>query len=268
MSDILVARNSWSKANDALGFLNKSLPAVGSQRPAVTTIVSLLVAITFTSVFADNTALTKTDQFRRSHQAGIRLGVWGNRGDLPTPLDMSGEDQYRADIKNANFYAEAFLGIRVLPQAMVEIAAGLVNRGEVTVRSDGYDYYGNISLYPVNLRLKLYPIAGLRTPFQPYIMAGGGLHIGKNNIQFSNDYLAEYRERSVTDFNFVFGGGMDWPLSSRMALDIQGAYLPMTFSKDLFGVRDYSGVAVTVGVKYLLPTLKGKQDQKHLRRIQ
>ena len=89
------------------------------------------------------------------------------------------------------------------------------------------------------------------------------MHFGKNNIQFSTDYYAAYNERSVTDFNLVLGGGVDWPISSRFALDAQAIYLPMTFSKELFGARDYSGVAITVGVKYLLPTLKGKQEQKH-----
>jgi len=237
------------------------------RRLVAAVVIFLLIGVTITSAFADNVALTKADQFRKSHQAGIRLGVWSNTGDLPVPLDTSGSTQYRASVNSASFYAEAYLGIRVLPQAILEIAAGIVNRGEVTVLSNGYNYIGNISLYPVNLRLKLYPIAGLRTPVQPYVMAGGGLHIGKNNIQFSNDYYAAYNERSVTDVNFVFGGGMDWPLSSKIALDMQAAYLPMTFSKGLFGSRDYSGVAITVGVKYLLPTLKGKQDQKHSRRI-
>jgi opacity protein-like surface antigen len=268
MSDTFAAGNSSPEAHDAYGIPNNTPLAVGLLQRVVTAILFLLIAITYTSAWADNTTVTKTDQWRRSHQVGVRLGIWSNAGDLPVLLDTSGSTQYRASVKSASFYAEAYLGIRIIPQAMAEIAAGIVNRGEVTVRSEDFDYYGNISLYPINLRVKLYPIAGARTPIQPYVMAGGGLHIGKNNIQFSNDYYAAYNERSVTDFNFVFGGGMDWPISSRLTLDLQAALLPMTFSKELFGTRDYSGVAVTVGMKYLLPTLKGKQEREHIRRIQ
>lgn len=229
-------------------------------RQAVFVAVVLSIALAHGSAEAVEIAPSKADQLRRGHQAGIRFGVWGNTGKLPVSDTTSTDFSYIADVKKASFYAEAYLGIRVWPQLIVEFAVGMVNRGDVIVRSSGYNYYGNISIYPVSVRLKFYPIAGVSSPFQPYILVGGGLHIGKNNIQFSNDYYAAYNERSVTDVNGEFGGGLDWPLSSRIALDIQANYLPITFSKELFGERDYSGVAVTVGIKWLLPTLRGKQE--------
>lgn len=213
MCDKYVAGRPSRQTKDNARVWGRLSQPAGPRRPVAAIVVSLMIAIMLTSAYADTSVPTKADQFRRSHQAGIRLGVWSNTGDLPVPLDTSGSVQYRASVNSASFYAEAYLGIRIFPQAIVEIAAGIVNRGEVTVRSNGYDYYGNISLYPVNLRLKLYPIGGLRTQFQPYVTAGGGLHVGKNNIQFSSDYYAAYNERSVTDFNLVLGGGVDWPIS-------------------------------------------------------
>ncbi len=233
----------------------------------IATAALLLAMMSVSTASAGDTTLTKMERYRKSHQAGVRLGVWSNTGDLPVSLDTSGSTRYRAFVNSTSFYAEVYLGIRLLPQGIVEIAAGLANRGDVTVESEGYVYYGNISLYPISVRLKVYPLGGTQAPFQPYVMAGGGLHIGKNNIQFSDDYYAEYVERSVTDFNLVFGGGVDWPLSSKIALDAQAVYMPSTFSKELFGSSDYSGVAITVGVKYLLPTLRGKKDQDYSRRI-
>lgn len=229
-------------------------------------IVSLLAGVAVAgflfavSVSAVEITSSKADQLRMGHQAGIRLGVWGNAGKLPTTDTLSGDFSYIADIKDASFYAEAYLGIRVWSPLMIEIAVGITNRGDVTVRSNGYSYYGNVAVYPVSVRLKIYPLASVRSPFQPYLLVGGGLHIGKNNIQFSDDLYAAYNERSVTDVNGEFGGGLDWPVSSKIALDIQANYMPTTFSKELFGVKDYSGVAVTVGIKWLLPTLNGKQE--------
>jgi opacity protein-like surface antigen len=222
----------------------------------------LLAVISFLPVRAVEVTASKGEMLRQSHQVGVRLGVWSNAGDKPVASNSIGSLQYVADINDATFYAEFYLGIRVMRPLMVEVSAGITNRGDVTVRNDLYDYYGNISLYPINVRLKLYPFAGTRSSYQPYLLAGGGMHIGKNNIQFSTDYYAAYNERSVTDFNFVVGGGLDWPVSTKVALDLQAAYLPTTFSKELFGSRDYSGVTVTVGVKYLLPTLHGKTHQR------
>lgn len=204
-------------------------------------------------------APSKGDALSRNHQFGVRLGVWSNSGQLPRASDSVGSFSYFANVKDASFYAEVFFGMRIMRPLILELSAGITNRGDVTVRNDLYDYYGNISLYPVNVRLKLYPLAALGARYQPYIMGGAGLHIGKNNIQFSNDYYAAYNERSLTDLDFVFGGGLDWPLTNRIAMDLQVAYLPMKFSKELFGTKDYSGVIITVGVKYLLPTLRGKK---------
>ena len=221
--------------------------------------VGLLTLACAASAVAVEAVASKGEMLRRSHQAGVRMGVWSNSGDMPVASDSIGSYRYIADVKEASFYAEVYLGIRVMRPLILELAAGITTRGDVTVRNDLYDYYGNISLYPINVRLKLYPLAGTQSPYQPYVMAGGGLHIGKNNIQFSSDYYASYYERSVTDFDFVFGGGLDWPISTKIALDIQAAYLPMKFSKELFGAQDYSGVTITVGVKYLLPSLKGKK---------
>jgi hypothetical protein len=251
-----------SRTQSARKFPEAGRSVSGSQRFAVAATAFVLIAIISTVAVAD-ASLTKAEQFRKGHQAGLRLGVWSNTGDLPISLDTSGVVQYQTSIGNSSFYAEAYLGIRIMPEAMVEIAGGMVNRGEVTEQVAGNVYYGNISLYPVTLRLKLYPLGGLPLSFQPYVMGGGGVFFGKNNIQFSNDVFAAYAERSVTDFNFVFGGGFDWPIASKIALDAQAAYLPMTFKNGLFGARNYSGVAITVGIKYVLPSLKGKQTPRH-----
>lgn len=236
----------------------KRIVRVQSLIPLLAVAVSLVTSAP--RVDAVEITSSKADQLRRGHQAGIRLGVWSNSGQLPASDTIATDFAYIADLKDASFYAEAYLGIRVWTPLMVEFAVGMANRGDVTVRSFGYSYYGNISVYPVSVRLKLYPVAAIRSPFQPYLLLGGGLHIGKNNIQFSDDYYAAYNERSVTDINMEIGGGLDWPLSSRIALDLQANYLPTKFSKEMFGEKDYSGVAVTVGIKWLLPTLRGKQE--------
>ena len=58
-------------------------------------------------------------------------------------------------------------------------------------------------------------------------------------------------EASETTFDYVVGGGMDWPVASIVAMDFQVQYMPIDFSEELIGVRDYSSFTITVGVKYL-----------------
>lgn len=198
--------------------------------------------------------------FNQTHQAGIRLGVWGNQGEMPASFGVLPPDSllYRTNFKSASFYFEAYLGLRLIRYAMAEISVGIVNRGDVSASLGGINDIGNITLYPILVRLKLYPLASIASRMQPYVTFGGGLYYGRNNIQFSNDYLAPYRETSRTNFNLSAGGGVDWPLSRRIALDFQASYMPIKFSGDLFTVRDYSAWTVTVGVKHLFSSFHNK----------
>jgi hypothetical protein len=219
------------------------------------TILVLLVAV---SVHAQQAPLTKEQHFNTSNQIGARIGFLGNLGDKPPVHDSGTYSQYETDVKSGSFYAEGYAAFRIWRPLMFEISLGIVNRGDVTIDdfSSGNAYIGNLVLYPVQARLKCYPLASRPVSIQPYLMGGGGIVHGRNNIQFSSDYYAEFREESATTFNFTLGGGFDMPISNQIGLDLNLTYLPIHFSRELFVVKNYSAFTITVGVKYLYTSNK------------
>lgn len=218
-------------------------------------IMSLLLVGT---VLADSATMSPQEHFNVSHQAGVRLGVWGNMGDKPLAYsaDSVNQSYFKSNIKEANFYAEGYFGFRLSRPLMLELAAGIVNRGDVNAQEAGYVYYGNLLIYPIQLRLKLYPLGGMTMKYQPYLMAGGGLYYGRNSITLSSDYYAQYREQSRTNFNFVLGAGVDYPILTQVGLDLNFSYMPINFSSGLLEAKSYNAVTVTVGVKYLYTSRK------------
>ncbi|MFZ1685320.1 MAG: outer membrane beta-barrel protein [Candidatus Zixiibacteriota bacterium] len=221
-------------------------------------LASLLLIFIAASLHAQTAPLTREQAFNKSHQVGARIGVWGNLGDRPPVRDSSASYQFETDVKGGSFYAEGYAAFRIWRPLMFEISLGIVNRGDVTIDDldFGYSYIGNLILYPMQARLKLYPLARSNSSIQPYLMAGGGIIHGRNNIQFSNDYYAEFNEQSATTVNFTLGGGLDFPISHQIGLDLNANYLPIHFSKELFAIKNYSALTVTVGVKYLYTSKK------------
>lgn len=211
------------------------------------------------SVIAADIPTDPRERFNLQHQAGIRLGVWNNLGGTPLASDTSGGNLYQTDLKSANFYFEAYFGYRLNPHLMFELSFGIVNRGDVTIYdATGNQFIGNLLVYPLQLRAKLYPLASLSPKFEPYLMAGGGLYYGRNSIQFttSSSFFSNYIGDSRTDFNYMLAAGFDWPLSQIVGLDANVAYMPINFSNNLIFIRNYDAVTVTVGIKYLVPLRK------------
>jgi len=204
------------------------------------------------------------EAFLGSHQAGVRLGGWANRGgNPPDSFNLTDGRTYFTDIGQGNFYLEGYLGYRLSRALMLEMSLGIVNRGDVTlVEADGSSSIGSVQIYPILAKFRVYPFGARIAGFYPYLMAGGGIYYGRHDIQITAGWDAYYRsefgEDSETDFNYVLGGGLDWPVASVVALELSAQYLPVKFSGDLIGVRDYSSLTITVGVKYLFKSMKDK----------
>jgi opacity protein-like surface antigen len=224
----------------------------------VLVVLALFATAVATATAADQT-MDPIERFNLQNQAGIRLGVWNNLGSTPVTDTGNGTQTYQTDLKSSNFYFEAYFGYRLNSNLMLELAFGIVNRGDVTVDDgQGNQYFGNLLLYPIQLRAKVYPLASMRPKFQPYLMAGGGVYYGHNSIQFttSSSFFTTDLGDSRTKLSYMVGGGVDWPLSSIVGLDLNVSYMPINFSKDLIFVRDYSALTVTFGIKYLIPLRK------------
>jgi len=195
--------------------------------------------------------------FNKAHQAGIRLGVWANNGESPPQRDSLGT--FETNFKGASFYFEGYFAYRLAPRVMLEFSAGVVNRGSVTFKESKTTNIGSVLVHPILLQVKLYPLALLETRFQPYFVAGGGLYYGRRSVQFTTSgdiYYYGLAEQSGTDFNYTFGGGIDWLASKTIGMEVGVKYMPIEFSRGLQTIRNYDALAFTVGVKYLYTSKK------------
>lgn len=207
-------------------------------------------------VAAQNKKQEPPPTLRDKHQLGLRLGVWSNNG-TSVPSSIIGIDTttlMRTSISDASFYLEGFFAYNIMPQLFAELSFGLVNRGSVTV----YDYsttdVGNLLIYPILLQLKFYPLASTNLRLQPYITGGGGVYYGRRDVQFTDSYYYYYGfdPDSETDLNYVFGGGVDWLLNNRLALDVNAKYMTINFSNRLLTVSKYDALTITAGIKYMV----------------
>lgn len=224
-----------------------------------TAVVSFLGGLTL--IQADTvSAQIPLHQFKAQHQAGIRLGGWVNSGDTPLPYNTNGAQSYQTDFKGGAFYFEGYVGFRFSPTLIGELSLGLFNRGDVNLRNNLLmdQFFGNLLIYPLLVRAKFYPLGATESRLQPYLSAGGGLYYARHNIQFyqSAAFFSRFGTQSATSFEYTLGGGVDLPLSTKIGLDLNLAWMPLTFSKDLITIRNYDGLAITMGVKYLFSTIR------------
>jgi len=227
--------------------------------------------LTADPVWADSASRSDELLFEHSHQAGVRLGGWANTGELPNPTVVQGNYEFLSDVGNGSLDIEAFFAYRFFPSLMTELSVGVVNRGDVELRinsiAGNQNYFGNLNVYPILAKIKFYPVGGLSSGFYPYLLAGGGIYHIRHDVfatGIGNTTGLFFQEKSATTADFVFGGGLDWPLSNMIGLELQVQYMPITFSDTFLQVSDWSALSITAGVKYLF-TIK-KKNNEHRRK--
>jgi hypothetical protein len=193
-----------------------------------------------------------TDLFLSQHQAGLRLGVWSNQGELPPAEGRVNETgSFETNIGSSSAYVEGFFGYRLLPWLTGELSLGTVNRGSISIEDQGAQDIGHLMIYPILLQFRLNspPLPG--TDLYPFAVIGGGLLYGRRTVQFTNavNYYSNWQEESATDFNYVIGGGVDWPVARQIGLEFSVKYIPMNLS--LVTIEKQDALAFGVGVKYL-----------------
>ncbi len=192
------------------------------------------------------------ERFPNQHQAGFRIGVWNNQGDTPPASgQVNDSGEFKTNIHGSSAYVEGYFGYRLSRWAVAELSLGSVNRGSVTITDQGASDVGNLIIYPVVVQLKFYTGRLPGTRLYPFGIIGGGLYHGRRNVQFtsSQSYYSNWEEESATDFNYVVGGGIDWPVASQIGLEFCAKYMPMNLS--LVTIEKQDALAFTVGVKYL-----------------
>ncbi len=219
----------------------------------ILTLFSVLLLTSFSFAETEITLLKS-----KKHQLGVRLGTWSNSGGThpETAVDSSSNpptDSLILSIQDVNFFLEGYYAYNIFSNFYSEISFGMVNRGNIQFYQGSTIDFSNILIYTVLLQVKYYPLLSSTSKFQPFIGAGGGLYLGKQDIQFTNDIYARYyriRGESETDFNYTLSGGFDWKFNNTFSLDVQTKYMPITFSDYLIGEKDYSATTITIGFKY------------------
>jgi hypothetical protein len=137
---------------------------------------------------------------------------------------------------------------------------GAVSRGDLRVTintpSGPVSSFGDATLYPISLGLMWLPFArSTATRVQPAFRAGASLVIGTERLEsvFQNQFGSYYGISSESRVapGFYVATGVYWVLGAQFALTANVKYQHAKFTKELFGVRDYSGVQVLIGAAYL-----------------
>jgi hypothetical protein len=183
---------------------------------------------------------------------GLRLGFWADMGKDDLTPDVSVD----ADLPDAGFYTEFFIDYRLLKPLMLEISAGIASRGDIVIRESDDRYIGTINLYPLLLQLKLMPLVGHWRTIQPFVLGGGGVVWGRQNIEFISSadpyFNPDITTRTEADFVGVVGGGFEIALSEQLGMNITSKYHPVEFGSSIGGVRDFTGLSFSIGVAYFL----------------
>lgn len=186
----------------------------------------------------------------RKALVGGQLGPWftsdlGN--DISTP-------NVRLDASGTAFHLEFFYQPNLKGVLNLDFGIGAINRGDLRIRAENYDAFGNATLYPLSAGIILYPMSRRASQsIQPLLKAGGSLVIGTEIIEITTPgyYGVGVDSKSRTAFGYYFGAGANLVLSPSFALTGMVKYQHAKFSKELFEARDYSGTLVLFGAAYM-----------------
>lgn len=216
----------------------------------------LLTFVLISGAMAEDQVEGNALSINGKHQAGIRIGAWANQGETHPEfwVDVDSVVLVETSINSGSVYFEAYYSHYLTTGFFLQVSAGIVNRGSVSIHEfGGSSDIGNLTVYPFLVQAKYYPLSTTGSRMQPFVTAGGGLYYGRRSVQFTTNYYSYlgWNDDTATDFNYVFGGGFDWMLNKKLALEANVSYMPIDFSKGLVAVSDYSAATFTVGVKYM-----------------
>jgi len=185
----------------------------------------------------------------RKALVGGQLGPWftsdlGN--DISTP-------NTRLDASGTAFHLELFYQPNLTGILNLDFSVGAINRGDMRIRGEGIEAFGNATLYPLSTGIIVYPMAKRATQqLQPLLKAGGTLLVGTQVIEVIDNYYGYgFAQDSRTAFGYYFGAGANFVFSPSFALTGTIKYQHAKFDEDLFGAKDYSGTMVLFGAAYM-----------------
>lgn len=188
--------------------------------------------------------------------AGGQLGPWFT-SDLGKDINAPG---YRLSASGTAFHLELFYQTPLVSNLYLDLNFGSVSRGDIRIalqdQNEELTSTGDATLYPFGVGLQWFPMAkSINQKIQPLIRAGGSLILGTERLQsiYQNQfgYLVGVSSESRFGTGLYAGAGTLIVLGRQFALRAETKYQYAKFSKELFGVKDYSGVQVLFGAAYL-----------------
>jgi len=205
-------------------------------------------------------------QPRGTTSMGVHLGLFSNsHNDI---------DRANSDVKlfasKTIFYIEGYLNYYLLDFLALSANLGSYSKGDI--RFDVYEgdvqtgsFLGQASVYPMQLGLKFSPFDGqLPLKCRPFLEGGGALIVGRETATMGSTYIPGWDGSigSETDFNWWAAIGTEIPLSPTIQMDFMVKYVKTNFSGDIAGIKDYSGVQMSIGIGYVRPHKKAGRENR------
>jgi hypothetical protein len=183
---------------------------------------------------------------------GVMLGVYS--ADNLDSADLgSGISRQR---RSSDMYLVIAGTRRLTGHLSVAASFGALARGDAFIRQGGYLTRAKLTIFPLSLGLRLYPVAlapGRR--ILPYLSAGGSLVLGVQVFE-SSTFQFDYSSDTRATLGGNMGAGVDYRVAEKILLGLYGGYQRARFSKPLSdlpgGVSDFSGPQFLFTFSYLI----------------
>ncbi len=190
------------------------------------------------------------------NMVGVRLGPWLADG-LTADFES---DPVRLFTSATAFHLEFFYLYQLKGVLYLDLMFGGTSRGDIRIdyqSSTGFENgVGTAGVYPLSVGINLFPLANQENQqIQPFVGTGGSIIIGTETITTSG-----YRQRfgsfigikseSREAIGWYASGGVNWLVSPKIVLTAMGKYQSAKFSKELVGVKDFSGTQILFGAAY------------------
>lgn len=197
-------------------------------------------------------AQEKPDAPRYVGTLGVMLGVYS--ADNLDSADLgSGISRQR---RSSDMYLMITGTRRFTGHLSIVASLGALARGDAFIRQGGYLTRAKLTIFPLSLGLRLYPVAlapGRR--IFPYLSAGGSLVLGVQVFE-SSTFQFDYSSDTRATLGGNMGAGVDYRVAEKILLGLYGGYQRARFSTPLSdlpgGVSDFSGPQFLFTFSYLI----------------
>jgi hypothetical protein len=217
----------------------------------------LRIIFSFLTIFCAGLLLTDLSRgvdLSSKDLIGLRGGVWKveKAKELPSTIEA----------KTYTPYIEFFFSHGIRKGFSLELNFGAGYRGDTKFIIDDTYYWENWNLYPISGKIKYSFLSTYsRKIYQPYFDLG--LTFLTSTSSYNDPYYLDVTYvRTKSTFGGLVGWGLDLSLSPRILLNLDFQYRWVSFSREVAGIKNYSGPQLTFGLEYIIKHKKTKGINK------